>query len=81
MASRRSRTRRDKRAPITDFDEPQPRTTGAFFTHTQRSTHMIGDQVTGTIPGAHITSVAHEAPRAAATKKPQGACSGAFSYS
>lgn len=25
---------------------------------------MIGDQVTGTIPGAHITSVAHEGLRA-----------------
>ena len=28
--SRRARNRRDKRAPIPDFDDPQPRTRGAF---------------------------------------------------
>ena len=29
--SRRKRTRRDRRAPIPNFDEPQPRDAGAFF--------------------------------------------------
>lgn len=28
--SRRARTRRDKRAPIPDFDDPQPRMPGLF---------------------------------------------------
>ncbi len=28
--SRRKRQRRDRRAPIPDFDEPQPREVGAF---------------------------------------------------
>lgn len=30
MASRRSRQRRDKRAPIPDFDDTEPRNRGAF---------------------------------------------------
>ena len=29
--SRRARARRDKRAPIPDFDDPQPRMPGLFF--------------------------------------------------
>ena len=31
MASRRKRTQRVRRAPIPEFDEPQPRSVGAFF--------------------------------------------------
>ena len=30
MASRRKRTQRDRRAPIPDFDEPQPAKLGLF---------------------------------------------------
>lgn len=44
--SRRKRQRRDKRAPIPDFDEPQPRTAGAFlFPNNQK---MPARNMTGT---------------------------------
>lgn len=33
--SRRARTRRDKRAPIPDFDDPQPRMPGLFIGETR----------------------------------------------
>ena len=58
--SRRARTRRDKRAPVPEFDQPEDNQAAREAVFIFRKSTMIGTQPTGAIQGVHISAVSHE---------------------
>lgn len=69
--SRRSRTRRDKRAPVPDFDEPQPATERGSFLEATMSDPTLSDADLCSITGypRHGPSPAARAAQARAVRR------------